>query len=189
MQRWTPSHCQAGSGTPPCPAHQRPTHSSAHGDSPPQPPKNHPIGAGGPGSSSTPADICPREALARRQERVLFSPCRQPKRSPRFPGIRIQGCREEGALIIANYCSRADSTRVSSAAPGPPPALLHLPTDPRQPLASPAPACPRSTGLQHCVQGIIHTPAPTLRGERLTGHKGCTPEPGAWLRGASPART
>lgn len=103
----------------------------------PRPPKIHPTGAGGPGSRSSPAEFCLHKALARRQERVLFSPCRQPERWLRFPGIRIQGCREEAALIIANYCSRADSTRVSSAAPSPPPAPLRLPTDPRQPRTLP----------------------------------------------------
>jgi len=116
---------------------------------------------------------------------VLFSPCQQPERLLRFPSIRIQGCREEAALIIANYCSRADSTRVSSAAPGPPPssaASAHGP--PAAPLPSPVPS-PRgcSTG------GMLHIPAPTLQKEKWTGHKGCSPEPRAWQRGASPPQT
>lgn len=160
-------------------------HSSAHGDAHPQPPKNHPTGSGGPGRSS--ADICLHKAFAHRQERVLFSPCQQSERSSRFPSIRIQGCREKAALIIANYCSWADSTRVSSAAPSPPPALLCLPTDPRQPLTALAPAWPRSTGLQHRAMGIIHISAPTLRVGKADGAQGMCPR--AWQGRASPPQT
>lgn len=67
-----------------------------------------------------PSRHLPVQGIARKKERVLFSPWQQPERSPRFPGICVQGCREKATLIIANYCSRADSTHTSSAAPSPP---------------------------------------------------------------------
>lgn len=122
------------------------------GRSPPEP-QNHLAGAGVLGAAQ-PQQTSPAQGRS--------GCCFLPDSSPRFPSIHIRGCQEEAALIIVNYCSRADSTRMSSAAPSPPSAMLHLPNDLRQPLSTPAPACPRSTGLQHCAQGIIRIPAPTL---------------------------
>lgn len=98
--------------------------------------------------------------------------------SPRFPSSPTRGCREEAALIIANYCSRADGTRMSSAAPSPPSAMLHLPTDPRQPLSTPALPVPAPWRCSTVPRGSPASQRPPLGGKGGQGTKTPPEAPG-----------